>query len=295
MKTKVAWQDQIPMPPPEAKQTNQIWAVCYRPDGQQVLLGVAQYVFVYNATTGELLNKIKGHKDTVYCLAYSKDGQRFASGGADNSVVIWSSEGQGLLKYTHGEKIQTLCFNPVLQTLASCTSIDFGLWMSEGQNVNKTKTPAKCASCDWSPDGQLLAIGLFNGTILMRDKAGGELITINKCQSPVWTVAFCPQKFETADNLLMAGSWDQKLSLYSIQGGKQAKQVGNEKELGFDPCSMSFFPKGDYMAMAGSDRKITLWNREGVLLGTVGELDDWVWSVSVNPTNRAIFAGANSG
>ena len=58
---------------------------------------------------------------------------------------------------------------------------------------------------------------------------------------------------------------------------------------------MSFFPKGDYMAMAGSDRKITLWNREGVLLGTVGELDDWVWSVSVNPANRAIFAGANSG
>lgn len=74
MKTKVVWQDQIPMPPPEAKQTNQIWCVCFRPDGQQVLLGVAQYVFVYNTVTGELLNKIKGHKDTVYCLAYSKDG-----------------------------------------------------------------------------------------------------------------------------------------------------------------------------------------------------------------------------
>lgn len=49
------------------------------------------------------------------------------------------------------------------------------------------------------------------------------------------------------------------------------------------------------MAMSGSDRKITLWNREGVLLGVVGELNDWVWSVSVNPTNRAIFAGANNG
>lgn len=58
---------------------------------------------------------------------------------------------------------------------------------------------------------------------------------------------------------------------------------------------MSFFPKGDYMAMSGSDKKITLWNREGVLLGVVGELNDWVWSVSVNPTNRAIFAGANNG
>lgn len=83
--------------------------------------------------------------------------------------------------------------------------------------------------------------------------------------------------------------------MYSIQGGKQAKQIGNEKDLGFDPCSISFFPKGDYLAMSGSDKKVTLWNREGVLLGTVGELDDWVWSVTVNPTNRAIFAGANNG
>ena len=49
------------------------------------------------------------------------------------------------------------------------------------------------------------------------------------------------------------------------------------------------------MAMSGSDRKITLWNREGVLLGTVGEMDDWIWSTSVNPTNKAIFAGGNNG
>lgn len=69
-----------------------------------------------------------GHKDTVYCIAYSKDGQRFATGGADNAVVIWSSVGEGLLKYNHNDKILCLSFNPVLQNLASCSAIDFGLW-----------------------------------------------------------------------------------------------------------------------------------------------------------------------
>jgi intraflagellar transport protein 122 len=95
-------------------------------------VAVADYIFVYNANNGELINKIKGHKGTVYCIAYSKDGQRFATGGADNAVVIWSAEGQGLLKYTHNDKIQALSFNPVLNSLASCSSIDFGLWMSDG-------------------------------------------------------------------------------------------------------------------------------------------------------------------
>ncbi len=55
-----------------------------------------------------------GHKDIVYCIAYSKDGQKFATGGADKSVVVWSNTGDGLLKYSHNDKIQCLAFNPVL-------------------------------------------------------------------------------------------------------------------------------------------------------------------------------------
>jgi WD40 repeat protein len=55
-----------------------------------------------------------GHRDSVYCIAYAKDGQKFATGGADNSVVIWSNTGEGLLKYNHNDKIQCLAFNPVL-------------------------------------------------------------------------------------------------------------------------------------------------------------------------------------
>ena len=283
------------MPPSEANQTNQIWSVCFRPDGDQVLVAVADFIFVYKVDTGELLNKIKGHKDTVYCLAYSKDGQRFASGGADNAVVIWSAEGAGLLKYTHNDKVQSLAFNPVLSTLASCSTVDFGLWMSDGQSVNKTKTGSRCCVCDWSPDGQILAIGMYDGNILIKDKSGGELFTINKCTSPVWTLAFCPVKVDTSDNMLFAGSWDSKMTIFSIQGGKQAKPIGSDKELGFDPCSISFFPKGDYFVMSGSNKKITLWNREGVLLGDVGENTDWIWSTSVNPKNNNVCSGGNGG
>jgi intraflagellar transport protein 122 len=80
----------------------------------------------------------------------------------------------------------------VLQSLASCTDNDFGLWLTEGGNVQKFQTKVKCLCADWSPDGQILAIGLFNGTILLRDKNGAELTVITKSVDPVWTLAFCP-------------------------------------------------------------------------------------------------------
>lgn len=55
---------------------------------------------MYDTSDGSLLQALKGHKDSVYCLAYARDGERFASGGADKSVVIWKNTLEGLLKYT---------------------------------------------------------------------------------------------------------------------------------------------------------------------------------------------------
>lgn len=47
--------------------------------------------------------------------------------------------------------------------------------------------------------------------------------------------------------------------------------------------------------MAGSDREITLWNKEGVKLGKIGTVNDWIWSVCVHPGTNSVFAGTNSG
>lgn len=56
-------------------------------------------IFIYDAKTGQIIDNKKAHKDAVYCLAYSRDGQRWASGGADSTVIIWTSDGVGILKY----------------------------------------------------------------------------------------------------------------------------------------------------------------------------------------------------
>ena len=48
------------------------------------------------------------------------------------------------------------------------------------------------------------------------------------------------------------------------------KPIGADKDLGFDPCAIAFYPTGEYFVMAGSDRTVTLWNKEGVKLGVIG-------------------------
>lgn len=132
-------------------------------------------MLVYDAADGDLLHSLKGHKDTVYCVTYSRDGKRFASGGADKQVIIWTAKAEGILKYAHTESIQCLAYNPMTHQLASASSSDFGLWSAEAKSVPKHKLPTRALCCSWTNDGQHLALGLFSGVVTIRDRNKPEV------------------------------------------------------------------------------------------------------------------------
>ncbi|QQP35694.1 Uncharacterized protein FKW44_023984, partial [Caligus rogercresseyi] len=142
-----------------------IYDLTFRPDGSQLIVAAGQRVLVYDVSDGALIQPLKGHKDTVYCVDYAKDGKRFASGSGDKSVIIWTEKLEGILKYSHNDAIQCLSYNPLTHSLASCANSDFGLWSSEQKCVQKHKVPSRINRCAWSPDGRFLALGLSSGII----------------------------------------------------------------------------------------------------------------------------------
>ena len=62
-------------------------------------------LFLIELLIGTLIQSLKGHRDTVHCVAYAKDGKKFASGSLDKSVIIWTNALEGLLKYSYVFKI----------------------------------------------------------------------------------------------------------------------------------------------------------------------------------------------
>ena len=163
----------------------------FSPDGTQLLVAVGLRVIVYDASTGEPIHTLRGHGDYCYTIAYVKNGKRFASGGADKTILIWTYKCEGILKYKHNESIQSLCYNPMAQQLASVTSQDFGLWSPEDKAVKKYKLTSKGLCCDWTSDGQYLAIGQQNGHVSIRDKKGNEKLRI-ECDEPIWCLSWAP-------------------------------------------------------------------------------------------------------
>ena len=58
---------------------------------------------------------------------------------------------------------------------------------------------------------------------------------------------------------------------------------------------MSYYGDGEYILLGGSDKKVTLWTKEGVYLAVVCEKDDWVWAVKGRPKHKFIACGSNDG
>lgn len=264
-------------------------AIEYKPDGTQILVATGSKIYMFDANLGEGCKKLKGPKDTVYCLAYAADGKRFASGGADKHVIIWSAAGEGELKYPHMDSILCLAYNPITQQLASCTASDFGLWSREQVEVTKLKVNSKILCCSWTNDGQHLALGHFDGTISIRDKEGVEKLKITDLKEPVWTMSWNPSRDEPYD-VLAVGCWDQTLNFYHLSGKKIC-----QRSLGFDPCSISYFNNGEYMVIAGSNKKATLWKKEGIKICDICETSNWIWSAKPRPNDNFVAVGTEDG
>ncbi|XP_075014634.1 intraflagellar transport protein 122 homolog isoform X2 [Calonectris borealis] len=284
MRAALTWRD-------KAEQC--IYDLAFKPDGTQLIIAAGNRLLVYDTSDGTLIQPLKGHKDTVYCVAYAKDGKRFASGSADKSVIIWTSKLEGILKYTHNDSIQCVSYNPLTHQLASCSSSDFGLWSPEQKSVSKHKTSSKITCCSWTNDGQYLALGMFNGIVSIRNKNGEEKVKIERtggASSPIWSICWNPSRDERNDVLAVA-DWGQKLSFYQLSG----KQIGKDRMLNFDPCCVSYFTKGEYILLGGSDKQVSLFTKDGVRLGSIGEQSSWVWTCKVKPDSNYVAVGCQDG
>lgn len=147
--------------------------------------------------------------------------------------------------------------------------------------------------CAWTNDGQYLALGLANGTVSIRNKAGEEKGKIERpggVNSPIYGVAWNPQ-LNNADTLCIV-DWNQTISFYSLGG----QIIGKERQLGFDPLSVMYFPDGEFIVVAGCNKSMQLFTKEGIRLGLLGEQhESWIWTTATHPNGSSIIVGCQDG
>jgi len=164
---------------------------------------------LWKVATGALVRTISAHVGTVRALVFSPNGKVLASAGDDALVNLWGVDtGRRMLSIKNGilHPFFAVSFSPDGRLLAtdyclksagylSCAQAEVKLWISATGILARTLSGltsynGKVNSISFSPDGKLLAAGLFHDIKLWETATGHEVQSFPA--SIVFSVAFTP-------------------------------------------------------------------------------------------------------
>lgn len=264
-------------------------SVAFSPDGKYVLTanddGDAR---LWDAATGELLRRFKGHTNIIRSVAFSPDGKSVLTGALDDTARLWNTAtGEELRKFDHPSWVYSVAFFPdgkkILTWARTAT-----LWDIAGVGKHTFGEEAIAAiSVAFSPDGRYLTTASA-GQVTPRlwDVTSGTIVrNFSGHTDSVDAVAF------SADgSYVLTGSHDKTAKLWVATSSAQSRTFRGHSTY---VLSVAFSPDGKYLLTGSSDRTAKLWD---VATNTVertfnGHTED-ISSVAFSPDGKYVLTGS---
>jgi eukaryotic-like serine/threonine-protein kinase len=199
-----------------------------------------------------------GHSGVVNAVAWSPDGTRIASAGADNTVQVWNAT-DGSHVYTYHNHSNAV--NSVAWSLDG-TRIASGAWDSTVQVWNAAdgshvyiypghSTVVEAVA--WSPDGTRIASGSWDNTVQVWNAADGSHVYtyrghINAVRAVAWS--------HNSTRIASAG-YDQTVQVWNAADGSNVYTYHGHIDV---VNGVAWSPDSTRIASANVDSAVQVWN-----------------------------------
>ncbi len=244
----------------------------------------------YDAVTGEEVQRLYAHRDTIANLEFSPDGALLATASRDQSVKLWDiDKGVEVTSFVDlGDRIQDIEFTPDGEYLLIGLG-EAGNFPDGGDNPtdssaylwdlrNRVQSQVYAGHTNWtwaadiSPGGSLVASGsgpLFfpaslddlDASVRVWDATTGQqAIALQGHTNTVDSVRFLPDGQQ-----LLSASWDGTIRLWDLETGGEARRYNIPYAAGSAPprvYMIDLLPNGQQFVSGSQDGVIRLWDIE---------------------------------
>lgn len=263
-------------------------SVYWSPDDIRIVAGAAFPSSVWSAASGRPLHSIVGSYAN-----WSHDGKYLASKYND-PVSIWDGDSYSLIGQNDKLGFGLLrAWNPVDYRLAGVGPDSLWVWDVSNDTVIRsseklTNHPDSFKAIAWRPDGQVIAVGLQNGSLHLIDTQ--SLKTISKLkpfEGAIHHIAWNPEGTEMA-----VSAAHPSIRLVDAATGEIRHQL---EAHAFEVWGLDWSPDGGRLASAGADGQVIVWDPRHQRALVSFRLDSEVRSVAWSHDGKKLAAVGQKG
>jgi WD40 repeat protein len=268
-----------------------------RPKSDDLLTsGADGDLYRWDSRSGERLETMfELHSGAINSVAFSFDGAKFVTTGADGTAEVREATSSDLVTYLFGHtgQITAASFSPDgKQVLTASADWTARIWDAETgkekRNLVSKKTEfetthdGQVADATFAANGKRIVTVSVDQTARVWDAANGnELRTFSGHEGVVASVDVHPVN----DALILTGAWDGTARVWNVETGRQVAKLSQPEKM----TAATFSPNGKWIVTGGPQGVTRVWDWRGQkLLAEMKMHADYINSAIFTPDGRIV-------